>query len=477
MTNLRVVSLIALVSMFVQPFAAFAAEMPTFSSFEMTGVSRVIASETEDLSSGYVYGSAMAGDFIGNCVITTAGLVLDGQGAAMPYIFVVQDAGTEQEMMYAAKILVADANADIAYVCIQDENFTGTTLRHYFTGGQVAMDALKTGDGVVAIGFSSAEGIPSGEASTVSGTITNFTPVSGERDLLSTDIVVAPGIAGGPLLTADKQVVGMVSSITNGTTSEPTMYGLSTDYLSYFDTESWKAIAPQLEEAGVYSSDCVYTPSETSTASFVKDGKGYYDMACLLPQNIQAETAIRAQYEYWCGADIGVNTIGTAARTLIDPELQFSFEDWHTYLSSLCKAQPVTDTQSYFSAVQDLGASLIKGADSDIVYAVLHDGKRHPFANEAAYYSWYGDFADVETVSAEALASYVIGTPVELRPGTMVKTVIDPRVYMITDDFQLRWIEDEATAAALYGENWNTKVLDLPEYLLLNYGKGEDVKV
>lgn len=255
------------------------------------------------------------------------------------------------------------------------------------------------------------------------------------------------------------------------------MYGLSTDYLSYFDTESWKAIAPQLEEAGVYSSDCVYTPSETSTASFVKDGKGYYDMACLLPQNIQAETAIRAQYEYWCGADIGVNTIGTAARTLIDPELQFSFEDWHTYLSSLCKAQPVTDTQSYFSAVQDLGASLIKGADSDIVYAVLHDGKRHPFANEAAYYSWYGDFADVETVSAEALASYVIGTPVELRPGTMVKTVIDPRVYMITDDFQLRWIEDEATAAALYGENWNTKVLDLPEYLLLNYGKGEDVKV
>lgn len=477
MMKLRVVSLVALVSMFVQPFAVFAAEAPTFSSFELTGVSKVIASETADLSSGYVYGSAMAGDFVGGCVTTTAGLVVDGQGMEMPYIFVVQDAGTAQEMSYAAKILIADSGADIAVVCIQDVNFSRTTLRHYFSGSSVAMDALKIGDDVIAIGFSSVEGTPSGEASMVSGAVTDFSAVSGDRDLLSTDIAVASGIAGGPLLTADKNVVGMVASFTNGSTEVPTMYALSADYLTSFDREAWKFVAPQLEESGVYSSDCVYAPSETSTALFVKDGKGYYDLECSLPKNVQAETAIRAQYQYWCGADISESVVGTAARTLTDPEEQFSFEDWHTYLSSLCTTEAVTDTQSYFSATQNLGATLMKSADSDIVYAVTQDGKRHPFASEAAYYSWYTDFSGVKTVSADELAAYMMGKPVELRPGTMVKSVIDPKVYLITDDFQLRWIQDESTAAALYGENWNTKVLDLPEYLLKNYGKGTDVKV
>ncbi len=471
------VSLVALVSVFVQPFAVFAAEAPTFSRFEMTGVAKVIASDTADLSSGYTYGAAIASDFIGDCVITTAGLVVDSQSAARPYIFVVHDAGTADEATYAAKILVADTNADIAYVCIQDVNFNPTTLRHYFTGSQTAMDALNVGDDLVGIGFSSADGVSSGEASVISGTVTNFTPVAGDRDVISTDIMVASGAAGGPLFTADKNVVGMMASFTNQSSAEPTMFGLSTDYLTYFDGEAWKTIAPQLEDAGVYSSDCVYTPSETSTTSFTKDGKGYYDMACSLPKNVQAETAIRAQYQYWCGTDIAENVVGTAARTLIDPDMQFSFEDWHTYLNALCKAESMTDTQAYFSATQNLGATLIKSANSDIVYAVMPDGKRHPFASEAAYYSWYKDFSGVKMVGVNELASYMIGTPVELRPGTLVKSVIDPKVYMITDDFQLRWIQDESSAAKLYGADWNTKVLDLPEYLLKNYEKGEDVKL
>lgn len=477
MVNLRIVSLIALVSVFVQPFAVFAAEVPTFSRFELTGVAKVIASDTADLSTGYTYGTAIASDFTGGCVITTAGLVVDSQGAARPYIFVVQDAGMDDEAMYAAKILVADSGADIAYVCIQDAGFAPTMLRHYFPESQAAMDTLAAGDAVVGIGFSSADGVSSGEVSVVSGTVTNFTPVVGDRDLISTDIAVAPGAAGGPLLTAEKNVVGMMASFTNGTTAEPTMYALSTDYVTNFDTRAWKTIAPQLENAGVYSSDCVYAPSETSTTSFTKDGKGYYDMACSLPQNVQAETAIRAQYEYWCGTDIAESVVGTAARTLLDPDMPFSFEDWHTYLNALCKAESVTDTQAYFSATQNLGATLIKGADSDIVYAVMPDGKRHPFASEAAYYSWYSDFSGVQTVDADELAKYMVGTPVELRPGTLVKSVIDPKVYMITDDFQLRWVQDEASAAKLYGADWNTKVLDLPEYLLKNYGKGESVRL
>lgn len=475
--NLRGVSLVALVSVLVQPFAVFAAEAPMFSSFEMTGVSQIIASDTADLSSGYTFGSAIASDFIGSCVTTAAGIVVDSQDVARPYIFIVHDAGTDDEMMYSAKILITDPGADIAVVCIQDTNFSRETLRHYFTGSQEAMNALDIGDSVIGIGFSSEDGMSVDAASTVSGSVAGFTALSGERDLLSTDMAIIPGFAGGPLLTSDKNVVGMMSWFTNGSTEEPIIYALSADYLTSFDREAWKVVAAQLEESGVYSSDCVYTPSETSTASFVKDGKGYYDLGCSLPQNVQAETAIRAQHQYWCGSDISESVVGTAARTLTDPEEQFSFEDWHTYLSSLCTTEAVTDTQSYFSATQNLGATLIKGADSDIVYAVTQDGKRHPFASEAAYYSWYTDFSGVKTVSADELAAYMIGKPVELRPGTMVKSVIDPKVYLVTDDFQLRWIQDELTATALYGENWNTKVLDLPEYLLKNYGKGTDVKV
>lgn len=78
---------------------------------------------------------------------------------------------------------------------------------------------LRAGDGVVVIGFPFGIG-PSASAGVVSGLEREFeSPESGQelRNLIQFDAAANPGNSGGPLVTLDGEVVGIVTAILNPT--------------------------------------------------------------------------------------------------------------------------------------------------------------------------------------------------------------------------------------------------------------------
>lgn len=116
---------------------------------------------------------------------------------------------------------------------------------------------------------------------------------------------------------------------------------------------------------------------------------------------------------------------------------------------------------------------LIKMAGNSSVYYLGADGKRYVFPNESTYFSWYSDFSGVVTIPASELQSYPLGGNVTMRAGTkLVKIVTDPSVYAVEPNGNLRKIQSEAQAAALYGTDWAKRVVDVADSFFVNYSVG-----
>lgn len=133
---------------------------------------------------------------------------------------------------------------------------------------------------------------------------------------------------------------------------------------------------------------------------------------------------------------------------------------------------------AFFAALLPSAASaagtLIKGSTPAVYY--VDEGKRYVFPNDKVYFTWYQGFDEVQTVSAETLASYPIGGNVTYRPGLkLVKIQSDPRVYAVGAGGRLRWITSEQAAVALYGADWNRKVDDISDAFFFTYKEGEPV--
>lgn len=119
----------------------------------------------------------------------------------------------------------------------------------------------------------------------------------------------------------------------------------------------------------------------------------------------------------------------------------------------------------------------IKSAASAAVYYCGRDAKRHAFPNRAIHDSWYVGFNGVITLTDAELAMVPLGANVTYRPGVrMIKVQTDPKVYAVAKDGTLRFVPDEWTAKALYGDNWNTKIDDLSDAFFVNYKTGATVR-
>ena len=119
--------------------------------------------------------------------------------------------------------------------------------------------------------------------------------------------------------------------------------------------------------------------------------------------------------------------------------------------------------------------TLVKGS-GDAVYAIGPNGKRFVFPTAKTYLSWFAGFDDVQTLSNDSLSAIPLGGNVTYRPGIrLVKVTTDPRVYAVAGGGILRWIENEATAIQLYGEDWAKKVDDLPDAFFVNYRIGTSI--
>ncbi len=119
--------------------------------------------------------------------------------------------------------------------------------------------------------------------------------------------------------------------------------------------------------------------------------------------------------------------------------------------------------------------ALIKGRGAGVFY-VTSEGKRLAFPDEQTYMSWYPDWGGVEQVSESYLNSMPLAGYVTYRPGTkMVKIDGVATTYAVSRGKMLRWVKSEAVARAIFGDDWNKKVVTLPSSQFQNYRIGEDI--
>jgi len=110
------------------------------------------------------------------------------------------------------------------------------------------------------------------------------------------------------------------------------------------------------------------------------------------------------------------------------------------------------------------------------VYYYGSDGKRHAFPNEGVYFSWYADFAGVQTVAASFMAALQLGSNVTYRPGVkMVKFLTLDKTYAVALGGELRWVASETVARDLYGTSWNALIDDIADAFYTDYRFGADI--
>ena len=70
-----------------------------------------------------------------------------------------------------------------------------------------------------------------------------------------------------------------------------------------------------------------------------------------------------------------------------------------------------------------------------------------------------------------------LGGNVLYKPGALlVKIQTDPKVYAVGANGKLKWVKSEAIAKALYGENWNKLIDDVPDSFFTNYEIDEPIE-
>ena len=115
--------------------------------------------------------------------------------------------------------------------------------------------------------------------------------------------------------------------------------------------------------------------------------------------------------------------------------------------------------------------------EDSAVYYIGADGRRHAFPHERVFFTWYGNFLNVQIVSASTLASIPLGSNVTYKPGTrMIKFPNDTRVYAVSGNRVLHWIPTEAMAQSIYGTNWNQRIDDVVSAYMNDYTFGAELR-
>ncbi len=121
------------------------------------------------------------------------------------------------------------------------------------------------------------------------------------------------------------------------------------------------------------------------------------------------------------------------------------------------------------SAATLSAGDLIK-ASGAAVYYYAADGKRYTFPTAATYSTWYADFKSVKTITDKELSAIDLAGNVVVRPGTkLVKITTVPKVFAVSPKGKLSHVATEAAAKTLFGANWKSMVIDVPDGFWTNY--------
>lgn len=136
-----------------------------------------------------------------------------------------------------------------------------------------------------------------------------------------------------------------------------------------------------------------------------------------------------------------------------------------------------------FTAIAASAGDLIKQEGQSAVYYIGSDSKRYVFPSAAVYNTWYGSGATVTTVTADELLGFELGGNVVGRAGRLLQfvtsdtpwAVADAKVYAVSNDGARQPIDSAATAVALFGSDWETRIMPVEQTLLSNYTEGAEL--
>jgi hypothetical protein len=134
--------------------------------------------------------------------------------------------------------------------------------------------------------------------------------------------------------------------------------------------------------------------------------------------------------------------------------------------------------------------SLFKESGKSTIYYYGMDEKKHVFPTQAIYLSWYQNWTGINSLSHETATAIPLGANVTPKPLTSLIQfvsadtpfqILDNKVYAIDawdvspfmEDplgaWHLRWLKSADAAAAIYGANWEGKIVPVPEIFRDNY--------
>lgn len=103
--------------------------------------------------------------------------------------------------------------------------------------------------------------------------------------------------------------------------------------------------------------------------------------------------------------------------------------------------------------------TLLKCPGEPEVYSVTSADTLKRFPDEDTFYAWGHSFGDVRTISCGRIDDYrVSGTWTYERAEYLVKFRGQPAVFTLDNDQYLRLIPNEATARAMYGSRWTSRI-------------------
>lgn len=118
----------------------------------------------------------------------------------------------------------------------------------------------------------------------------------------------------------------------------------------------------------------------------------------------------------------------------------------------------------------------VRCPESPSVYWIGADGKRYVYPMEYVFTTRYHVSSQkVVWLPCETLDVFAFGGRMPLRAGSLMKTELNPKVYVVMADQTIRPIPDEETAQALFGGHWASLVFDLPETFFTDYVVGEEL--
>lgn len=194
--------------------AAKAYEIISPSVVRVVGMSKSNASDSDK---GKARGKTDAGkEGSEHSVGVGTGVVIVDKGIILTNLHVVQGAET-------IKVIFADGLESTASITgVQPENDLAVLQAHKIPDDMIAATIRSTadlapGDEVMAVGFPFGIG-PSASAGIISGLKRNFRSPEGKQlmtNLIQFDAAANPGNSGGPLVTMDGEVIGIVTAIYN----------------------------------------------------------------------------------------------------------------------------------------------------------------------------------------------------------------------------------------------------------------------